>query len=66
MADGEHSVRLQRMSMQAVVGEPLAAGFVLDRLVEPRVTEAYRAIDPDRYDRLLDVPTLLALRLRRP
>jgi 2-polyprenyl-3-methyl-5-hydroxy-6-metoxy-1,4-benzoquinol methylase len=65
-SDGTHSVRLQRMSMEAVVSELLAAGFVLERLVEPRPVESLREIDPDRHAVLSRRPTLLALRLRRP
>ncbi len=65
-SDGTHSVRLQQMSIEAVIGELLAAGFVLERLVEPRPIEAYREVDPERFAQLTRRPTLLALRLHRP
>lgn len=64
--DSSHAVRFQRMSLEVLVGELLGAGFVLERLVEPRPVEAYRELDPDRYARLVHRPTLLAVRVRRP
>lgn len=66
LPDGRHSVRFQRMNLEVLLGEVLGAGFVLERLVEPRPVEAYRDIDADRYAQLVDRPTLLAVRLRRP
>lgn len=33
MRDDEHSIRYQRMSLETILEELLAAGFVLDRLV---------------------------------
>lgn len=66
LPDGRHSVRLQRMNLEVLLGELLSAGFVLERLTEPRPVEAYRELDADRYDRLAHRPTLLAVRLRRP
>lgn len=62
----EHSIRFQRMSLETFIGEVLAAGFVLERLVEPRPVPALRDIDPARYDDLSERPTFLAVRLRRP
>lgn len=66
MRDGEHSIRYQRMSLETIVAELLTAGFVLERLVEPRPAEALRTINPDAYANLHQNPSLLALRLRRP
>lgn len=54
------------MSLETLVTEALAAGFVLERLIEPRPVEALRAINPAAYDRHTQHPSLLALRLRRP
>ncbi|GAB3744581.1 class I SAM-dependent methyltransferase [Microlunatus parietis] len=61
-----HSVRFQRMNLEVLLGELLGAGFVLERLVEPRPVEALRDLDADRYAQLVHRPTLLAVRLRRP
>lgn len=66
LRNSDHSIRFQRMSMEVVVGELLTAGFVLDRLVEPRPAESLRALDPDRHAALSRIPTFLALRLHRP
>jgi hypothetical protein len=48
------------------VTEVLNAGFVLERLVEPRAVETLRAMNPERYERLTERPSFVALRLRRP
>lgn len=66
MRDGKHSIRFQRMSLENIVSDVLAAGFVLEQLVEPRPVETLRAIDPAAYDRLIRSPSLLAVLLRRP
>ena len=66
MSDRTHAIRYQRMSLETVMGELLTAGFVLERLVEPRPVEALRERDRAAYDRLSQTPPFLALRLRRP
>lgn len=66
MRDGKHSIRYQRMSLGIVIGELLSAGFVLERLVEPRPIEALREINRTVYEDLARKPSLLALRLHRP
>ena len=38
----------RRMTMQTFLGELLDAGFVLERFVEPRATEAARQVDESR------------------
>jgi len=65
MRDGRHSIRYQRMSLETIINEVLTAGFILERLVEPRPVEALREIRPDAYDDLMHNPSLLALRARR-
>ncbi|WP_131055869.1 hypothetical protein [Verrucosispora sp. NA02020] len=65
MADGI-TMRLQRMTLESLMTEVLDAGFVLERLVEPRAVETLRATDPERYARLTERPSFVALRLRRP
>ena len=66
MPDGKHSIRYQRMTVEMVIDELLAAGFVLDRLVESRPDETLRETNPEAYADLHQHPSLLALRLRRP
>ncbi|MEU4381795.1 class I SAM-dependent methyltransferase [Micromonospora echinofusca] len=65
MADGI-TMRFQRMTLESLMTEVLDAGFVLERLVEPRAVETLRAINPERYERLTGRPSFVALRLRRP
>lgn len=55
-----------RMTLEQFLGELLGAGFVLERLVEPRATEAARLVDPRRYDKTHSQPSFLAVRLRCP
>jgi len=66
MRDGKHSIRYQRMSLETILNEVLSAGFILERLVEPRPADALREINQAAYDNLTRNPSLLALRLRRP
>ncbi|MFG1843045.1 hypothetical protein ACGFH8_31990 [Micromonospora sp. NPDC049175] len=49
------------MTLESLVTEVLDAGFVLERLVE-----TLRAVNPERYERLTERPSFVALRLRRP
>lgn len=47
--------------------EIFAAGFVIERLLEPRAVPEAAAIDPDEYQRLAREPRgFLAVRLRLP
>jgi hypothetical protein len=39
------------------------AGFLIERLLEPRPVEAARALDPDEFERLQFAPGFLALRV---
>ena len=59
------TVRFYRRSLTAI-GDALAgAGFGIERIVEPRPTDAFRAIKPDAYDRLLRHPEFILV-LARP
>ncbi|MEV4370144.1 methyltransferase domain-containing protein [Nonomuraea sp. NPDC049637] len=60
------SIRFQRMPLETFLGELLAAGFVLERLIEPRPVADLREIDQTAYDRLHQRPSFLAVRLVRP
>jgi SAM-dependent methyltransferase len=55
-----------RMTLERFLGELLGAGFILERLVEPRATEEARHIDPRRFGKTQTTPFFLAVRLRRP
>ncbi|MQS06333.1 class I SAM-dependent methyltransferase [Streptomyces alkaliphilus] len=60
------SIHYQRATLEVLLRELLGAGFVLDKLVEPRPGPGLREIDRERYERLSTAPTLLALRLVKP
>jgi SAM-dependent methyltransferase len=58
-------VRFFRRPLQAII-DPLAnSGFVVERLVEPRPTEAFEAADPETYEKLSRQPGFLSIRARK-
>lgn len=61
-----YSIRFQRMPLETFLGELLAAGFTLERLIEPRPVPGLRKIDDAAHDRLHQTPNFLAVRLMRP
>lgn len=62
----ELTMRYQRLSLETALHEWLSAGFLLERLVEPRPLLALREVDEARWARLRREPSLLSVRLRRP
>lgn len=60
------AINYWRMTLEQFLSELLAAGFVLERLVEPRATEAARLVDPRRFDKTHSQPSFLAVKLRCP
>jgi len=58
-------VRSLRRPLGALINDLIGAGFALDRLVEPRPTEAFREADPEDYARLMRRPGFLCVRARR-
>ncbi|MEV0440880.1 class I SAM-dependent methyltransferase [Streptomyces spectabilis] len=56
----------RRMTLEVFLGELLGAGFLVEKLVEPRAMEEARRVDPRRYDKTHRQPLFLAVRLRRP
>lgn len=60
------SIRYQRLTLEALMTELLSAGFVLERLVEPRPVPEAHIEDPDCHTRLHTRPCFLAFRLRSP
>jgi SAM-dependent methyltransferase len=57
-------VRFYRRPLTAIIGAFTDAGFVIDRLVEPRPTEWFREEKPEAYARLLKHPEFLIVRAR--
>jgi hypothetical protein len=52
------------MTLETFLGELLDAGFVLEKLVETRPDVALREIDEAAYARLIQQPSLIAVRMR--
>jgi SAM-dependent methyltransferase len=63
---GRWTNNYRRLTIEAMFDEWLGAGFVLERLREPRATEAARVVDPQRYEKTHVTPFFLTVRLRRP
>ncbi|MGA4843722.1 class I SAM-dependent methyltransferase [Streptomyces sp. G45] len=63
LPDPSLTIRYQRLTLEALLGEWLAAGFTLDRLVEPRPLPQLRDVDEARYEKLSQEPSFLAVRL---
>ena len=59
------AVPFWRQPMSAVCAEATDAGWLIERLVEPRPTEGMRAIEPAHPERLQREPGFLVLRLRK-
>jgi SAM-dependent methyltransferase len=57
-------VRFFRRPITRIAGDLTDAGFVIDRLVEPRPTEEFRNVNPKSYGRLLKRPEFLLIRGR--
>jgi SAM-dependent methyltransferase len=58
------AVRYWLAPLQTTCEEIYEAGFLIERLVEPRAAPEAAAIDPERYERLNREPGFLAFRLR--
>jgi SAM-dependent methyltransferase len=54
-----------RHPLGAITGALAEAGFVIERLVEPLPTEAFRQVKPDAYEELLHMPTFMCIRARK-
>lgn len=57
-------VRFYRRPLTAITGALTDAGFVIDRVVEPRPSDWFRDAEPEAYSRLLKQPEFLILRAR--
>ncbi len=58
------TVRYYRRPLSAMIEPLTAAGFAVERLVEPIPTDAFRALKPQAYARLLRCPEFLLVRAR--
>jgi SAM-dependent methyltransferase len=59
------AVRFYHRALSEIT-EPLSsAGFIIERLVEPRPSDAFRAVDPRGFERLCRMPAFLLLRARK-
>lgn len=61
---GPGALHFQRMTVETFLGELLDAGFLLEKLVEPRPRAELRTVDEAAYTRLTERPSFLAARLR--
>ena len=55
-----------RRPLAAVFNSLVDAGLRLDRVLEPRPTEAFKDADPENYDRLMRQPGFLCIRAVKP
>jgi SAM-dependent methyltransferase len=55
-----------RRPLADFVNAPLRAGLVLEQLLEPLPTEAFRKADPEHFAELSHRPSFLMMRLRKP
>ncbi len=51
-----------RRPLEAMINPVIDAGFQIERIVEPRPTEEFRAVDPERYERLMREPGFIGVR----
>ncbi len=56
-------VRSYRRPLAALLNAVADAGFTIERVVEPRPTEEFKAADPDDYVKLVEWPGFLCFRL---
>jgi ubiquinone/menaquinone biosynthesis C-methylase UbiE len=54
-----------RRSLEETLNPLIEAGFHIERILEPRPTEEFRAADPEDYEELLQRPSFLCIRARK-
>lgn len=64
--DGKVKVQFYRRPLHQIISSVHQAGFVLEELLEPMPTEAFRQQAPLAYDRLTRKPQFLFIRARKP
>jgi SAM-dependent methyltransferase len=62
---GESQLRFWRVPLSQLCGWATDAGFLIERLIEPRPTEALRTRSPRHYAKLTREPCFVILRLRK-
>lgn len=55
-----------RRPLAAMINPLIEAGFLLDRLLEPKPTEEFRGADPEGFEFLVREPAFLCVRARKP
>ena len=60
------SITCYRRPLEAMFNPLCDAGFVLDRVLEPRPVPEMRDVSPRLYDELSSEPCFLCIRARRP
>ncbi|HEX8903826.1 MAG TPA: class I SAM-dependent methyltransferase [Longimicrobiaceae bacterium] len=63
--DAVGKVSFYRRPLTAITEALAGAGFVIERLIEPQPTEAFRRASPEEYERLMKTPWYLVVRARR-
>jgi len=58
-------VPFYRRPLSSITEALWEAGFMLERLIEPRPTEEFRQADPEEYDKLMREPGFLCIRARK-
>ncbi|MHC4548752.1 MAG: class I SAM-dependent methyltransferase [Planctomycetota bacterium] len=59
-------IRFYRRPLAAMLNPLVEAGFLIDRLLEPKPTEEFRHAAPDHYAELMREPCFLCVRARKP
>lgn len=55
-----------RRPLAAMLDPLLAAGFILERLLEPRPVDGFREQEPQDYEKLMRQPGFICFRARKP
>lgn len=64
--EGRWAVRYWRMPLTQICDEFTEAGFLIERLLEPRPDSRLKEADPERHDKLDRSPGFIAFRLLKP
>lgn len=62
----EVTVPFYRRPLSAMINPLIAAGFLLDRILEPRPLPEFKDVEPEDYDRLMRQPGFICIRARKP
>lgn len=63
---GDQPVRFWREPLGALCGHATAAGFLIEKVIEPLPAETMRALYPEDYRKLTTEPGFVILRLLKP